>query len=130
MTFHPVSTKPRVHMRCVSRLMSLHQALSANHYLTLDQLAARLELSVRTVQRDLQRMRDEWNASVYYDQKRHGWGYRVLGWEPPPVKISEGDLLAFFTAAHALQSTGHEPEALLLRGSLSELAKVFAQIAL
>jgi len=122
MTSHNASTNPRDHMRLVSRLLSLHQALKADRFPTLGQLAARLERSVRTVQRDLQRMRDEWGASVYYDKEHRGWGYRVLGWEPPPVKISEGDLLAFFTAAHALQSTGHEPEALLLRGSLARLA--------
>ncbi len=122
MTSNAATDQPRVHMRLVSRLLTLHQALSANRFPTLDKLAALLELSSRTVQRDLQRMRDEWRAPVYFNPERRGWGYRQLGWEPPPVKISEGDLLAFFVAEHALKMTGHEPEAILLRGSLARLA--------
>ena len=114
MTSHALTNKPRVHMRLVSRLMSLHQELSAKRFPTIGQLSALLELSGRTVQRDLQRMRDEWGAPVYYNPERRGCGYQEPGWEPPPVKINEGDLLAFFVAEHALKMTGHEPEAILL----------------
>lgn len=122
MTSHYATGQPRVHMRLLSRLIPIHKELTAHRFPTLDKLAALLERSRRTVQRDLQRMRDEWNAPVYYDYERRGWGYRQLGWAPPPVTISEGDLLAFFVAEHALKMTGHEPEAILLRGSLARLA--------
>lgn len=51
-----------------------------------------------------------------------GFRYRKPGWILPPYNFDEGELLAFFTAEHALRATGHAPEAILLRAALAKLA--------
>jgi predicted DNA-binding transcriptional regulator YafY len=81
-----------------------------------------LERSSRTIKRDLQYMRDQLGAPLRYDHSRGGWRYLEVGWTPPPVRIGEGELLAFFTAEKLLRSAGHTPEAILLRNALAKLA--------
>jgi predicted DNA-binding transcriptional regulator YafY len=67
-------------------------------------------------------MRDQHSAPLIYDRKRGGFRYGKQGWTLPPYNFDEGELLAFFTAEHTLRSTGHAPEAILLRAALSKLA--------
>lgn len=112
----------RVHLRATERLDRIHKEISAGRYPTAGALAAALEVSERTIKRDLRYMRDRLSAPLQYDRARRGWRYRELGWEPPPIRFNEGELLAFFTAAEILRASGHQPEAVLLRAALRKLA--------
>ena len=112
----------RVHTRALSRLKLIHEEISAGRYPTVRSLAKLLERSPRTVKRDLREMRDQHGAPLLYDRKHGGFRYGKQGWTLPPYSFDEGELLAFFTAAHTLCATGHAPEAILLRAALSKLA--------
>lgn len=113
---------PRVHTRAISRLQRIHQEINAGRYPTVRGLAQMLELSERTIKRELQAMRDGLGAPLIFDRERGGYRYHQPGWMLPPVTLDEGNLLAFFVAEHALRATGHTPEAMLLRDSLAKLA--------
>lgn len=112
----------RVHTRALSRLQLIHNEISAGRCPTVGTLASLLERSERTIKRDLQFMRDQLGAPLEYDHVQRGWRYTELGWTPPPVRFTEGELLAFFMAEQALTATGHTPEAELLRTALAKLA--------
>ncbi|MGI9105913.1 MAG: helix-turn-helix transcriptional regulator [Pyrinomonadaceae bacterium] len=112
----------RVHTRAYARLDLIHREVSAGRYPTLRSLAALLERNERTIKRDLRVLRDQMGAPVVFDRERGGFRYQEPGWELPPVKFNEGELLAFFTAEQALRATGHTPEAILLRAALAKLA--------
>jgi predicted DNA-binding transcriptional regulator YafY len=122
MTPHDDNTAGRVHTRAVARLKLIHEEISAGRYPTVRSLAKLLERSERTVKRDLSVLRDQLNAPLVFDRAHHGFRYREPGWILPPYNFDEGELLAFFTAEHALRATGHAPEAILLRAALAKLA--------
>ncbi|MDQ3134909.1 MAG: WYL domain-containing protein, partial [Acidobacteriota bacterium] len=127
MTSSPPLTSTRVHLRALSRLFRIHQEIAARRYPTAGALAALLELSERTIKRELQRMRDDFGAPLVFDRARNGWRYSEPGWEPPPITINEGDLLAFFVAEQTLRAAGHTPEAALVRQSLTKLATLLPE---
>lgn len=112
----------RVHTRAYVRLDLIHREISAGRCPTLRSLAEVLERNERTVKRDLRVLREQFGAPIVFDRERGGFRYREPGWELPPVRLNEGELLAFFTAEHALRATGHAPEAILLRAALAKLA--------
>lgn len=112
----------RVHARALARLQQIHQEISTGRCPTVRLLSEQLERSERTIKRDLSFMRDQLGAPLIYDRSRRGFRYAEPGWALPPLQFSEGELLAFFTAAEVLRSTGHAPEAVLLRAALAKLA--------
>src|SRR2546423_4665506 len=122
MTPHDNNIAGRVHTRAVARLKLIHEEISAGRYPTVRSLAKLLERSERTVKRDLSVLRDQLNAPLVFDRAHGGFRYREPGWILPPYNFDEGELLAFFTAEHALRATGHAPEAILLRAALAKLA--------
>lgn len=112
----------RVHTRALERLNRIHQEIGGGKYPNIKSLAALLERDARTVKRDLREMRDSLKAPIKYCRRRNGFYYESPGWAMPPVTLSEGVLLAFFIAEQILKSSGHTPEAQLLRSSLAKLA--------
>ena len=122
MSSYVASATARVHTRALSRLKRIHEEISTGRYPNTRTLAHLLELSERTIKRDLSFMRDQLCAPLVYDHVRRGWRYSEPGWAFPPQKFNEGELLAFFTAAEVLRATGHAPEAVLLRAALAKLA--------
>ena len=122
MSSQAAAAPARVHTRALSRLKQIHEEIGAGRYPNTRTLAERLELSERTIKRDLSFMRDQLGAPLVYDHARRGWRYGEPGWSLPPQRFNEGELLAFFTAAEVLRATGHAPEAVLLRAALAKLA--------
>ena len=119
----PRALPPRVHLRALTRLEQIHEFISTGKFPSVQQLAALTERSPRTVKRDLAFMRHELRAPLKHDRKCGGWCYTEPGWTLPPVRLSEGELLAFFTAEQALKTAGQMPEATLIRAALTKLAK-------
>lgn len=123
MTRHrPVQFQERVHTRTIVRLKLIHRAIASGKYPNTKTLAAMIERDQRTVKRDVAYLRDSLNAPLKHCRRRKGYYYTLPGWELPPVTLTEGVLLAFFTAEQALKTLGHTPEAELLRVSLTKLA--------
>jgi len=122
MSFSNDHAPARVHTRALSRLQQIHQEIGAGRYPTIRRLAELLERSDRTIKRDLSFMRDQLGAPLIFDRAHNGFRYHKPGWALPPMQFNEGELLAFFTAAEVLRSTGHKPEAILLRAALAKLA--------
>ena len=83
--------------------MQIHQAIQAGDFPTATTLAGRLEVSTKSIHRDLEFMRDRLQLPLAYDEIRHGWYYTedVAGF--PTVQITEGELFALLVAEKALQ---------------------------
>jgi predicted DNA-binding transcriptional regulator YafY len=113
---------PRDHLRTSRRLWNIHKSIASGSYPNAKQLAAREGVDVRTIRRAIAFLRDEYDAPVRHDRKKGGYRYTVEGWTLPHLKLTEGELLAFFIAENALKFTGHTPEALVLRESLGKIA--------
>lgn len=69
----------------LARMLRLHECLVANRYPNCRKIAEEFEMSAKTVQRDVNFMRDRMGLPIEYDRKRFGFHYtRPVGGFPAP----------------------------------------------
>jgi predicted DNA-binding transcriptional regulator YafY len=113
---------PRGHVRALARLQQLHEEISSGRCPSIQDLAVSTERTSRTIKRDIKALREDFKAPLVYDRQRKGLRYAEPGWQLPPARFSEGELLAFFTAHHVMHALAQKPEATLLQNALAKLA--------
>jgi proteasome accessory factor B len=87
----------------LERFAFIDQALRSQKWPNAHKLARALEVTVRTIRRDLQFLRDRLHAPIAYDAVRHGFYYTDEHFSLPGLAISEGEYLALFLAERLLQ---------------------------
>lgn len=104
-----------------ARMIKIHELLQAGKYPNCSTVAQLLEVSVKTVQRDIEFMRDQQNAPIEYDQLHRGYYYteKVTGF--PTVQVSEGEVLALLVAGKALEQYRGTPYEKQLTASFQKL---------
>ncbi|MBU1702664.1 MAG: WYL domain-containing protein [Candidatus Eisenbacteria bacterium] len=106
------------------RLLRLDRAVRSHTYPSAPSLARDLNVSIRTIQRDIEYLREQggpirWNAS------RHGYEYTDMKYIPPlEVKITEGDLLAVLAGDWTLDTYRETPYEGLLQQIFLKLGHV------
>lgn len=73
------------------------------------QLAQELEVSRRTILRDIDFMKHDLGAPLDYDPKKRGYIYTEPNWVMPSLRISEGDLFTLMVAEKALEAYSGTP---------------------
>lgn len=108
--------------RPLLRIHHIHEAVQAGRYPNCHTLALEIEVTPKTIQRDISYMRDEMNLPLEYHDLKHGFFYSRPVTEFPLLHLSRGELIALFLARKAI-----EP----LRGTRLEqmLSESFAKIA-
>jgi len=86
----------------LERMMRMHARLQAGRYPNCRKLADELEVSSKTVQRDLDFMRYRLGLPIEYDQLHFGFYYTEPVSSFPNVEISEGELVALYVGQKAL----------------------------
>src|SRR5688572_16416370 len=84
-------------------MVHIHNRIRAGKYPNATTLSKELEVSVRSVTRDLDFMRDRMSLPILYHEVRHGYYYDGEVAAFPTVTISEGELFALAVAEKALQ---------------------------
>jgi predicted DNA-binding transcriptional regulator YafY len=84
-------------------MLRIHQALQSGRLPNASTLGHELEVSVKTIHRDLEFMRDRLDLPIEYDSQRHGLLYTEEVKAFPTVQITEGELLALVIAEKAFQ---------------------------
>lgn len=82
--------------------MHMHARLQAGRYPNCRKLADELEVSSKTVQRDLDFMRDRLGLPIEYDQLHFGFFYSEPVASFPNIEISEGELVGLYIGQKAL----------------------------
>lgn len=83
--------------------MRIHQALQAGGFPNATRLAGELEVSTKSIHRDIEFMRDRFELPIEFNSSRNGYHYtqEVSGF--PTLQITEGELFALLVAEKALQ---------------------------
>ena len=102
-------------------MMQIHAVLQQGGYPNCSTLARRLEVSTKTVQRDLEFMRDRLNLPLEFDAVHNGYRYTEDVESFPTLQITEGDLFALLVAEKALQQYRGTPFEARLVGALRKL---------
>ncbi len=106
----------------LERIAALDRAVRAGEFPNAVTLAESLEVSHRTVQRDVTFLRDRLGAPLEYDEVRHGYRYTDPAYRLPLWPMTEGELVALFLAERVLNQYRGTPYA-------ADLARVFRKIA-
>ena len=83
-------------------MMRMHARLKAGRYPNCRKLADELEVSSKTVQRDINFMRYRLGLPIEYDQLHFGFYYTEPVSSFPNIEISEGELIALYVGQKAL----------------------------
>ena len=84
-------------------MLRIHQAIQAGRFPNTTTLARQLEVSTKTVQRDLEFMRDRLELPLEYHPQRFGYHYTEEVNSFPTMQLTEGELFALLVAEKALQ---------------------------
>ncbi len=103
------------------RLLFIDEQIRRGRYPNCRQLAKDWEVSSKTIQRDIDFLRDIEGAPIEYDRIRHGFYYREPNFSLPAINIKESDLFAICIAERALEQYKNTP-------LYAKLAKVFEKI--
>ena len=87
----------------LERMQRIHQALHTGGYPNANALAAELEVTTKTIYRDVEFMRDRLGLPIEFDKLRNGYFYTEEVSAFPTVQITEGELFALIVAEKALQ---------------------------
>jgi predicted DNA-binding transcriptional regulator YafY len=87
----------------LQRMLHIHSAIQQGKYPNANTLAKDLEMSSRSIARDLDFMRDRMQLPLRYDEIKHGYYYDGDVAAFPSLTISEGELFALAVAEKSLQ---------------------------
>ena len=87
----------------LERMLRIHQALKAGKHPNASSLASELEVSTKSIHRDLEFMRDRLGLPIEYDCTRFGYWYTEEVENFPTLQFTEGELFALVVAEKALQ---------------------------
>jgi predicted DNA-binding transcriptional regulator YafY len=76
------------------RLFALDEAIRAGNYPNTEKLAAIAEVNSRTIQRDIEYLRDMYGAPIEYDPVRRGFYYSEPNFFIKSVPLTEGELFS------------------------------------
>ena len=82
--------------------MRLHAALKARHFPNCRKIADELEVSPKTIQRDIDFMRDRLGLPIEYHPQEFGFYYTEAVTGFPSIEVSEGEITALLVAQKAL----------------------------
>lgn len=106
------------------RLLFIDRAIRAGGYPSAATLADEWEVAAKTIQRDIEYLRDQMEAPIAYDAVRHGLYYTDPAWFLPSVMLSEGDILALLVGTQALNMYKGTPIARELKSIYGKLAEL------
>lgn len=87
----------------MERMLKIHRAIQSGTFPNATRLARELEVSSKSIHRDLDFMRDRLEMPLEYDGAKFGYHYTQEVSAFPSIQITEGELFALMVAEKALQ---------------------------
>ncbi|MCD4786203.1 MAG: transcriptional regulator [Candidatus Eremiobacteraeota bacterium] len=103
------------------RLIYIDQAIQKGYCPGIEALAKDMEVSERTIHRDLGYLRDSLGAPLKYDRNKKGYYYEQSTWNMPAIIFTEQELLALLIAKHVLLHHSKVPYEKHLRNAFNKI---------
>jgi len=87
----------------LERMLRIHQAIQTGKFPNATKLAGELEVSTKSIHRDLEFMKDRLDLPLKFDSRKNGYFYTEEVNAFPALNITEGELFALLVAEKALQ---------------------------
>jgi len=108
------------------RVLEIHKILQTGNYPNCSTLAAEIEVTPKTIQRDITFMRNQLDLPLEYHAMKHGYYYTQPVQEFPMLHLSRHDLVALFLARRALEPLRGTRLERMLSESFSKIAEACA----
>jgi predicted DNA-binding transcriptional regulator YafY len=105
----------------LERMLRIHGQLKAGDFPNCRKMAEALEVSSKTIQRDIDFMRDRLALPIEYDPLRFGYYYTEAVTSFPSIEVSEGEIAALFVAQKALAQYQGTPFEAPLRSAFRKI---------
>jgi predicted DNA-binding transcriptional regulator YafY len=100
------------------RWMNIHDDIKKGRYPCAGKIAELLEVSVKTIRRDIEYLRTMLDAPIEYDPYYKGFYYTSDGFELGSIRVSGREYLAMLLSSRVFSSTGTRRTTKAWRGSL------------
>ena len=104
-----------------ARIYHIHQLLSTNQYPKITEIAEKFEVSKRTIERDIEHMRDRLGAPICYCRSKKGYYYEKKGFQLPPINITEEELITLFLGQRLLSKFMGTPFEKTIRNAFEKI---------
>jgi proteasome accessory factor B len=102
-TGQPASGRQGTSRPAMLRVAEIHRLIRQGRRPNCSTLAREIEVTAKTIQRDISFMRDQLNLPLEYDAVRHGYYYSEEVSDFPSMRLSRHELVALFLARQALE---------------------------
>ncbi len=109
------------------RLVFIDRKIRTGRYPNCSTMSREWEVSYKTIQRDIDYLKDAHNAPIEYDSRKNGFYYRDSSWFLPAIMLSEGDIFALLIGSRALQMYQGTPIAGELKAIYTKLAQLLPE---
>lgn len=109
-------TKDRTGRSVIVRIWTIYTLIKNKQYPDCRMLAAKLEVSPRTIERDIELLRDRMQAPLEYDRLRRGYYFTKDFYMPTP-NLTEGETISLFLGLKLMSQV----EGLIYKTELSSL---------
>ena len=103
------------------RIIQIHELLKEGRFPNCQALSGEFEVSYKTVQRDIDFMRDQLQLPIEYDSVRRGFLYTKEVKNLPSVALQEGEIVALLVAQRAAEQYRGTPFEKSLRNAFTRL---------
>lgn len=107
------------------RYMKINDLLVAKKYPSAKKLAEMFEVSERTIKRDIEFLRNNFNATIEYDKKKRGYYYTEKSFTISSIPINEGELFVIATILPLMKQYKNTPLKSSYEKICHELMKLF-----
>jgi predicted DNA-binding transcriptional regulator YafY len=91
------------------RFARIDEKLRSGSWPNASSLARDLEVTPRTIHRDVEFLRDQYHAPIAFDPHKNGYYYSEASYALPYFRVSEGECVALFLAERLLQQYRGSP---------------------
>lgn len=118
----PASGRAGDTRRPIERIFTIHQTIQRGRFLNCRELAEQIEVTQKTIQRDITFMQNDLGLPLAYDRSKHGYFYERPVQEFPMMRYSVEDVVALFLARKAVEPLQGSPLEATLRDSFKRLS--------
>ena len=107
----------------LTRIVQIHGLIKKNTYPNVKLLSEKFEVSKRTIEHDIQYMKDQLAASIQYCRQKRGY-YYSNAFELPPLNFSEEEIISIFLGQKILNLLKGTPYAYKMKSISLKLEQI------
>ncbi len=111
----------------VERMFRLHEYIRQGGFHNCRSLGSELGVSAKTIQRDLDFMRDRLMMPIAYDESRHGYFYSQSVESLPGFEVGEGEMVSLLVIQKAMEQYRGTAFERPLRNACAKIAEVLRE---